>query len=186
MGHSSCKTPNKAKTSPTQWGRGKGFVHRLFIYRRFLEKKVRRRKEERKRKVRCRAINTYVSKPGLVQSSLSPFPSYILFLSCYNKTCLLKTNSLWELWKWLLCSGYLQSTDGCLKLLFLMRTTDAGHLTIIRAASSPCLMSAKPLRSVTATPSAKLLYWLTRQLGQVGSLSSSRWPQIISCLILTR
>lgn len=44
MGHSSCKTPNKAKTSPTQWGRGKGFVHRLFIYRRFLEKKGEKKK----------------------------------------------------------------------------------------------------------------------------------------------
>lgn len=156
MGHSSCKTPHKTKASPVQWGRGKGFVHRLFIYRRFLEKKVRRRKEERKRKVRCRAINTFGSKPGLVQSSPSPFPSYILLLSCYNKPCLLKTSNLLELWKWLLCFGCLQSTDGCLKLLFLMRTTDAGHLTIIRAASSLCLTSTKPLRSVTATPSAKL------------------------------
>lgn len=155
MGHSSCKTPNKTKASPTRWGRGKGFVHRLFTDT-FWRKKVRRRKEERKRKVRCRAINTFGSKPGLVQSSPPPFPSYIRLLSCYNKICLLKTSSLLELSKRLLCSGYLQSTDGCLKLLFLMRTTDAGHLTIIRAASSPCLTSTKPLRSATATPSAKL------------------------------
>lgn len=49
-----------------------------------------------------------------------------------------------------------------------MRTTDAGHPTITRAASSLCSMSMKPLRSVTATPSAKLLSSLTRQLGQVG------------------
>lgn len=95
MGHSSCKTPNKTKASPPQWGRA--FVHRLFIYRRFLEKEVRRRKEERKRKVRCRAINTFGSKPGRVQSKPSAFPSYILLLSCSNKSCQLKTTSLLEL-----------------------------------------------------------------------------------------
>lgn len=97
MGHSSCKTPNKTKASPPQWGRGRGFVHRLFIYRSFLEKKVRRRKEERKRKVRCRAINTFGSDPGLVQSNPSAFPSYILLLSCSNKPCLVKTTNLLEL-----------------------------------------------------------------------------------------
>lgn len=49
---------------------------------------VRGRKKERKRKVRCRAINTLGSKPELVRSSLSPFPSYSLRLSCSNKPCL--------------------------------------------------------------------------------------------------
>lgn len=100
--------------------------------------------------------------------SPSPFPSHILLLSCYNKPCLLKTSNLVELSKRLLCSDYLQSTDGCLKLLFLTRTTDAGHRTIIRAVSSRCSMSMKPLRSAIATPSAKLLSLPTRRLGQVG------------------
>jgi len=96
------------------------------------------------------------------------FLSYILLLICWNKPCLLTTSSLPDLSKQLFCCGYLQSTGGCLKPLFLMRTTDAGHLTITRAASSLCLTSMKPSRFATATPSAKLSSWPTRRLGQVG------------------
>lgn len=84
------------------------------------------------------------------------FFSYIPLLICWNKPCLLTTSSLPDLSKQLFCCGYLQSTGGCLKPLFLMRTTDAGHLTITRAASSLCLTLMKPSRFVTATPSAKL------------------------------
>lgn len=31
MGHSSCKTPNKTKASPPQWGRGRGFVQTVYL-----------------------------------------------------------------------------------------------------------------------------------------------------------
>lgn len=59
----------------------------------------RKRWEEERRegKGKCRAINTFGSKPELVQPKPSAFPSYTLLLSCSNKPCLLKATSLLEL-----------------------------------------------------------------------------------------